>query len=54
MVLAASRPKTTEGLLAIPGIGISKVEQFGRDIFRVLRENGETAGYPDEGLGGDR
>lgn len=39
--LAASRPATTEGLLAIPGIGVSKLEKYGRDIFRVLRENGD-------------
>ena len=39
--LAASRPATTEGLLAIPGIGISKLEKYGRDICRVLRGNGD-------------
>lgn len=39
--LATRRPVTTEGLLAIPGIGISKLEKYGRDICRVLRENGD-------------
>jgi RecQ family ATP-dependent DNA helicase len=39
-VLAASRPHTTEELLAVPGIGLSIVEKYGRDIYRVLRENG--------------
>jgi len=27
-------------LLAVPGIGISTVEKYGMDIYRVLRENG--------------
>ena len=39
--LAASRPATTEDLLAVPGIGISKLEKYGRDICRVLRGNGD-------------
>ncbi len=39
--LAASRPATTEDLLAIPGIGISKLEKYGKDIRRVLRGNGD-------------
>lgn len=39
--LAISRPATTEDLLAIPGIGISKLEKYGRDICRVLRGNGD-------------
>jgi superfamily II DNA helicase RecQ len=38
--LATSRPVTTQELLAVPGIGISTVEKYGRDIYRVLRENG--------------
>jgi len=38
--LAASRPHTTEELLAVPGIGLSTAEKYGRDIYRVLRENG--------------
>jgi len=38
--LAAGPPVTTGGLLAIPGIGLSTVEKYGRDICRVLRENG--------------
>jgi len=38
--LAASHPETTEDLLAVPGIGISTLEKYGREICRVLRENG--------------
>ena len=38
--LATSRPGTAQELLAVPGIGISSVEKYGRDIYRVLRENG--------------
>ena len=38
--LATSRPGTSEELLAVPGIGISTVEKYGMDIYRVLRENG--------------
>ncbi len=38
--LAMSRPTTSEQLLAVPGIGISTVEKYGREIYRVLRENG--------------
>jgi superfamily II DNA helicase RecQ len=38
--LATSRPGTSEELLAVPGIGISTVEKYGMEIYRVLRENG--------------
>jgi RecQ family ATP-dependent DNA helicase len=38
--LASSRPGTTQELLAVPGIGIGTMEKYGRDICRVLRENG--------------
>ncbi len=38
--LAVRRPRTTEELLAIPGIGNHFVEKYGRDIHRVLRQNG--------------
>jgi DNA topoisomerase-3 len=38
--LATSRPGTGQELLAVPGIAISTVEKYGRDIYRVLRENG--------------
>jgi len=38
--LATSRPRTAQELLAVPGIGISIVEKYGRNIYRVLRENG--------------
>jgi RecQ family ATP-dependent DNA helicase len=38
--LAVHRPATAQGLLAIPGIGMSTLEKYGKDISRVLRENG--------------
>jgi len=38
--LATSRPATTQELLTVPGIGASTVEKYGREIYRVLRENG--------------
>lgn len=38
--LATTRPLTSEQLLAVPGVGISTVEKYGREIYRVLRENG--------------
>jgi RecQ family ATP-dependent DNA helicase len=38
--LTTSRPATTQELLAIPGIGIYTLEKYGKDICRVLRENG--------------
>jgi len=38
--LAASRPGTTQELLAVPGIGLSTVEKYGTEIYRVLRQNG--------------
>ena len=37
--LAANRPATTQELLAITGMGLNSVKRYGRDIFRVLREN---------------
>jgi DNA topoisomerase III len=38
--LAVRRPHKTEELLAVPGIGNHIVKKYGRDIYRVLRENG--------------
>src|SRR6266540_4089002 len=38
--LATSHPATTQELLSVPGIGISTVEKYGTEIYRVLRENG--------------
>jgi len=38
--LAADRPATNQELLTITGMGLSAVKKYGRDIFRVLRENG--------------
>ena len=37
--LTANRPATAQELLAIPGMGLNSVKRYGRDIFRVLREN---------------
>ena len=37
--LAANRPATTQELLAVTGMGLRLVEKYGRDIFRILREN---------------
>jgi superfamily II DNA helicase RecQ len=39
--LAITRPLTTQELLAVPGIGISTVEKYGADIYRVVRENAD-------------
>lgn len=38
--LATRRPVTTQEFLAVTGIGVSKFEKYGKDISRVLRENG--------------
>ena len=38
--LAVRRPSTDQELLGIPGIGMSTLEKYGKDISRVLRENG--------------
>jgi ATP-dependent DNA helicase RecQ len=36
--LAARRPATTEELLDVPGMGRSRVERYGADILRIIRE----------------
>ncbi|HEV2447033.1 MAG TPA: HRDC domain-containing protein, partial [Candidatus Sulfopaludibacter sp.] len=36
--IAANRPATTSELLAIPGIGLSTVEKYGAQIYRLLHE----------------
>jgi superfamily II DNA helicase RecQ len=36
--LAAKRPGTAAELLAIPGIGISTVEKYGAQLYRLLHE----------------
>jgi len=36
--MAASRPETAAELLAIPGIGISIVEKYGAQLYRLLHE----------------
>ena len=38
--LAATRPKTTDELLAISGIGPAKVERFGAELLAFLADKG--------------
>ena len=38
--IAARRPVTSEELLAIYGMGLSKVDKYGPDIYRVIRSHG--------------
>ena len=38
--LAATRPKTTDELLAISGIGPAKVERFGAELLAFLANKG--------------
>jgi superfamily II DNA helicase RecQ len=38
--IAARRPRTGEELLAISGMGLSKVDKYGVDIYRVVRSHG--------------
>jgi len=38
--LATARPETAAELLAIPGIGISIVEKYGAQLYRLLHEGG--------------
>jgi superfamily II DNA helicase RecQ len=42
--IAQTRPATAADLLAVPGIGISAVEKYGRQIYRICRtlEEGQT------------
>jgi DNA topoisomerase-3 len=37
--VAANRPSTAAELLAIPGIGISTVERYGAQLYRLLHES---------------
>jgi superfamily II DNA helicase RecQ len=39
--IAQARPATAAELLAVPGIGLSAVEKYGRQIYRILGE-GQT------------
>ena len=39
--IAASRPATARELLSVPGIGLSVVEKYGAQIFRILHEAGQ-------------
>jgi DNA topoisomerase-3 len=36
--MVAQRPDTAAGLLAIPGIGISVVQKYGAQLYRLLHE----------------
>ncbi|GGJ16726.1 DNA helicase RecQ [Neoroseomonas lacus] len=38
--IASLRPDTTEALLEVPGMGRSRVERYGDDILRIVREAG--------------
>jgi superfamily II DNA helicase RecQ len=38
--IAASRPVTGEELLAVYGMGLSKVDKYGADVFRIVRSHG--------------
>ena len=52
--LAATRPTTTDGLLAVSGIGPAKVERFGAELLAFLAEQGCAllpAEFPTEALG---
>ncbi len=40
--IAARRPTTIDALYEVPGMGRSRVERYGAEILRVLRECGET------------
>jgi DNA topoisomerase-3 len=37
--VAANRPATAAELLAIPGMGISTVEKYGAQLYRLLHES---------------
>ncbi len=38
--LAEQRPQDDRGLVAIPGIGAKKLEQFGEDVLGVIKGSG--------------
>ena len=38
--IAERRPATAAELLAIPGIGISAIEKYGQQIYRILEQAG--------------
>ena len=38
--IAAARPDSVEALLELPGMGRSRVERYGEDILRIVREAG--------------
>jgi DNA topoisomerase-3 len=41
-----AKPATARELLALPGIGISFVEKYGSQIFRMLHERRPNSGAP--------
>jgi ATP-dependent DNA helicase RecQ len=40
VALDAERPKTLKALEAIPGLGRAKIDRFGAELLRIVRENG--------------
>jgi len=42
--IAARRPLTTDALLEVPGMGRSRVERYGADILRLVREGAAATG----------
>jgi len=41
--MASTRPQTASELLAVPGIGISTVEKYGAQLYRILQGDGSGA-----------
>ncbi|MFC7552032.1 HRDC domain-containing protein [Pseudoroseomonas wenyumeiae] len=37
--IAAEQPETLDQLGTIPGVGNTKLERYGKDVLRVLREH---------------
>jgi len=42
--IAARRPLTADALLEVPGMGRSRVERYGADILRLVREGAGATG----------
>ena len=38
--IAARRPGSIDALASVHGVGASKLERYGQDVLRVLREGG--------------
>ncbi|OWY58935.1 hypothetical protein B7486_77280, partial [cyanobacterium TDX16] len=41
--LAAARPTDRDSLLAVPGVGPAKVEQYGEDLLALVADAATTA-----------